>query len=95
MTARQFEALKILHKTTYDNPIRAREFAKKFWPDHNMHVKVLNTGNGACSGKAAWLSAGSYLAKLRKLGWVSGLTKYDGGYRITQKGINAFIEEQS
>ena len=46
--------------------VSAAEFARRMWPDSNMHKKVSNQGNGSCRGKAAWLCGGSYLAKLAK-----------------------------
>lgn len=67
----QLKALNILRETTYDKRISCRGFAKKMWPDSNMHTSSKNTGNGSCRGKAAWLCAGSYLAKLRKKGWAN------------------------
>lgn len=71
MTVSQRKALNILKNTSYEKGKTARYFALEMWPDSNMHTKVKNTGNGATTGKGAWLCAGSYLAKLIKKGWVS------------------------
>jgi len=78
----QERALLILYKTTYINPMRVREFALKMWPDSKMHRKVSNQGNGATSGKAAWLCAGSYLSKLKIKGLVN---RNEFGYYIIKK----------
>lgn len=75
------KALKILDKLL--NGVSAREFGVLMWPDSKMHKKCLNQGNGATRGKAAWLSAGSYLSKLCK----KELVRWeDRKYYITEKG---------
>lgn len=87
LTGSQHKALTVLKDTGIFNTVSAKEFAEKMWGDTDtrMFKKVSNTGNGACSGKAAWLCAGSYLAKLIKKGWVDH--KFDpNGYFITQEG---------
>jgi hypothetical protein len=71
LTEAQAKALTILKDARYDKGMSCRWFALLMWPDSNMHTTSKNTGNGSCAGKAAWLCAGSYLAKLRKKGWVS------------------------
>ena len=84
MTPTQKRALEILADSSYDKPIGAREFAQKMWPDSLMHTKVKNTGNGACTGKGAWLCGGSYLAKLR----IKNLVSYNifkNGYYLKLK----------
>lgn len=75
-------ALKILA----DNKrITAADFAVKMWGEsHIMHKKVLNTGNGATAGKAAWLCAGSYIGRLKKMGLVSNFSLE--GYELTDAG---------
>lgn len=67
ITEKQKQALSILRETTWQNPMRVAEFARRMWPDSNMHASSKNQGNGATRGKAAWLCGGSYLAKLQKL----------------------------
>lgn len=47
-----------------------RRFAEHLWPDSLMHRRSYNTGHGACRGKGAWLAAGSYVARLEKMGLV-------------------------
>lgn len=78
------EALTIIQNSSYDRPINCSWFAKQFWPDSNMHLKSSNTGNGACRGKAAWLCAGSYLAKLKNKGLTNNGLR---GYYITKEGL--------
>lgn len=85
LTKNQVKALTILEKTSFTETMRPTEFARLMWPDANMHTSTKNTGNGATVGKAAWLCAGSYLAKLRKLRLVSKFSS-DDGYFITQEG---------
>ena len=89
MTDVQKKALLILKETNFEKGMSAAGFAKKMWPDSNMHTSSKNTGHGSCTGKAAWLCGGSYLAKLRKLGYVNSvwdISGYNNGYCITQKG---------
>jgi hypothetical protein len=69
MTDKTKQALTILSQ--YPKGVSCAFFAEKMWPDSPMHRKVSNQGNGATRGKAAWLCAGSYLAKLRQQGLVS------------------------
>lgn len=87
LTKAQFKALGILCNTAYFNEMSARNFAEAMWgdTDTNMFKSVKNTGNGACSGKAAWLCAGSYLGRLRKKGWIYS-TIDPTGYYITTEG---------
>jgi hypothetical protein len=92
--------------------IHARELGDKLWPDSPAKRRSYNTGGyGACSGKGLWLSAGSYVAKLKKKKLVEdndryGLLPYkrpDGaewgyffdGYRITAAGKAALEEYES
>ena len=64
--------IKTLTKIHEEPGIRARNLSKHLWPDHIAHRRVYNTGNnGACTGKGAWLMAGSYVGKLIKKGWVA------------------------
>ena len=57
-----------------------------------MHTRISNQGNGACHGKAAWLCAGSYIGRLKKMGLVSHSIMSGQEYRITEKGIEAIDE---
>lgn len=68
--------------------ISANRFAEKMWPDSPCWLKVKNTGNGACSGKGMWLTAGSYLSKLKNMGMVyQSFTKSGQSiYRISPLG---------
>lgn len=76
-----------------DNPgQQADALARHLWPDSNMHRRVSNQGHGACRGKAAWLTGGSYAGKLRVMGLVTN-RHIEGssaiGYWITQEGRDA------
>lgn len=89
ITEKTYKALTIIR----DNKrLRATEFAQKMWGDTktNMFVKVSNTGNGATAGKAAWLCAGSYIGRLKKM----KLVHYGSleGYDLTDKGREAIKE---
>lgn len=69
--------------------ITASRFAELLWPESYMHKKSSNQGNGACTGKAAWLTAGSYIGKLRKKYLVEYAQDQWGffrGYRLSTKG---------
>lgn len=72
MTAIQKKALTILKDTTFNNAMSGHKFAELMWGESHplLFTKVSNQGNGACHGKASWLCAGSYLAKLKKKGWI-------------------------
>ena len=83
--SRLIEALTILKDTSYDKTITASNFAEKFWPDNSMHNKHSNNSYGCQVGKAAWLCAGSYLAKLRKKSLISNGRDFRG-YYITSLG---------
>jgi hypothetical protein len=65
-------------------------FAEKMWPDNPMHQKASNGGHGSQRGKAAWLCAGSYLAKIQKKGYF--YTLLNGEFRLTQLGKDALRE---
>lgn len=81
--SRTLEALQIIESR---GRVTCSEFAVLFWPDHNMHKKVSNQGNGAARGKAAWLCAGSYLAKLIKKGYVTHDYEIPQCRRLTSEG---------
>ena len=83
VSKRCIEALRI-HEAK--GPLRPRAFAEFFWPGHHMHRKISNQGHGACSGKAAWLAGGGYLAKLRKRGLVRSYFNDTFSYVLTQEG---------
>lgn len=69
MTDSQKRAITIL--SLCSEGLTAKEFARKwFSDDHDIWKRVSNQGNGACSGKGAWLWAGAYLCKLMKMGLV-------------------------
>lgn len=81
----QYKALKII----IDHPtVNAKGFAQFMWgeTDTNMFTKHSNQGHGACSGKAAWLCAGSYTGRLQKLGLVTKYRFNSGWVCLTDKG---------
>jgi hypothetical protein len=94
LTDAQQRALEILDK----RPLGPREFGRAMWPDNNMHRKVSNTGNGATTGKAGWLCAGSYLAKLANKGLVKRRWNCTGGldaYEITTEGKEQLLKTKN
>ena len=70
ITAKTYKALKILEHTRNLRVMTAKDFALAFWGNDEskqyLFTAVSNSGNGACSGKKAWLCAGSYLSALYK-----------------------------
>lgn len=70
--------------------ITPKFFAMKMWPDSPAWERVYNTGHGATTGKGLWLSAGSYLAKLRRAGLVEiSFDDYHFEYWLSIKGKEA------
>lgn len=89
----QIKALTILKDTTPVKGMSPRDFSEKMWKDSHpdLFTKVKNTGNGATSGKAAWLCAGSYLNKLVAKGLVQRNVSNHTEYRITSKGKDVIL----
>lgn len=87
MNKNEAKALMILEDTTFERRLTAPLFAMQMWPNSTMHTKVSNQGNGACSGKAAWLVAGSYLRRLEKKGFILVYEGQPIEYRISEYGI--------
>lgn len=85
-----YTALKIIQPPP---TVDAAGFALFMWPGSRMHNKIVNTGNGACRGKGAWLAAGSYLGRLQREKLVR---KYppatDNCVEITEAGVKAILE---
>lgn len=77
ITQRQITALKILEKTNPVNTLPAKAFGEKFWP------------NWTGTRKGLYLSAGSYLGKLRQAGLVRWNEDLSGhcGYYISSPGL--------
>lgn len=107
LTEKQIKALSII-KSFEDkyagHPIMPKIFAKEMWPDSPAWRRSYNTGpSGACRGKGMWLSAGSWLRKLERLGlvrwdiWQITDKFYQTGYVLTRAGRAALakIEETS
>lgn len=92
LTKYQIKALTILKDTSWVNQMNATFFAQQMWPDSNMHKTVSNQGHGATRGKAAWLCAGSYLAKLHKKDLVCVDYSSRIGYYIYVKGLRLLRE---
>jgi len=95
--------MKISHKTIKalkivkeGGGITPKFFAMKMWPDSPAWKRVYNTGYGATSGKGLWLSAGSYLAKLRIAGLVEvSFDDYHFEYWLSKKGREVLKEARS
>ena len=89
LTKKTIQALRILD-VEYGRELSAGQFASLMWPNSPAWRKVSNTGNGATSGKGMWLSAGSYLAKLKKRGLVvSTIHGSTQVWRISSEGRKA------
>lgn len=100
ITAKTYRALKLLeHTQRFDKVMTAHDFALAFWGNdadkEYLFTAVSNSGNGACSGKKAWLCAGSYLSALYKRGltrWRPRCDYHPTGYEITKAGMQAIKE---
>lgn len=102
LTKFQVKALTIIR----DNEgIRARSLSEKLWPDSPAHKRSYKGGaNSSCTGKGAWLSAGSYVGRLMKKGWVrihliythryGRWGHYNDGYEITAEGKRVLTEAE-
>lgn len=90
VTKRTYEALAILRASQGSQPaLTAAWFALKFWPGHPMHERVKRNGVRGCG---AWLSAGSFLAKLI----TAKLANWHGGvFTITTPGMAALAEYEA
>lgn len=96
ITYKTYKALKCLEQTQPNRPLTANWFAHKLWGDDEskqyLFTAVSNSGNGACSGKKAWLCAGSLLSKLAKQGLTRWQPRPHKGYYITSKGRESIKE---
>lgn len=94
LTTFQIKALRYLTTVEKTTP---KTFAEAMWPESNMHSRYSNQGHGACRGKAAWLSGGSYLSKLQKKSWVRWTMEFGTNvlYMITQEGRRVLREHKS
>lgn len=102
ITDKTYKALKILSAATWERPMHAKDFALLLWGNDPSKEYLFNsntnTGNGACSGKKAWLCAGSLLSKLTKRGLVHRFARNKEewhGYLLTEKGKQAIKEYES
>lgn len=88
MTKSTIKALRILD-VEYGKELMAREFAEKMWPDSKGWRKVSKSG---VRGQGMWLTAGSYLAKLRSKNLVTVfIPDYTPLFRISHEGKKALI----
>ena len=97
ITDNEYKVLKILSGRKWDFPICPRDLALELWSNDPSKEYLFNantnTGNGACSGKKAWLCAGSLAGKLIKKGLAERVyIGWSVRYRITAKGLRK-IEE--
>lgn len=67
MKSPTIKALEIIRDNEIETP---RDFAHLMWVDSPCWSRVYNTGYGATRGKGMWLTAGSFLAKLRNRGLI-------------------------
>lgn len=89
LTEAQEKALLIVRE---HGPILPARFSELMWPDSPAHNRAHNVGSsGAARGVALWRSAGGFLGKLRRRGWVRA--KYSRvdplhrlGYILTAEG---------
>lgn len=102
ITAKTYKALKILEHTRNLRVMTAKDFALAFWGNDEskqyLSTAVSNSGNGACSGKKAWLCAGSYLSALYKrklVVWRPRCDYHPTGYSITNDGLRAIKEYET
>lgn len=88
--------LKALSWIRDNKGVKPMKFAKHMWPNSGGYTRYYNQGNGACSGKGMWLTAGSYVGKLKKKGLVRNyfdpLMPYNSGWALTSKG-KEFLKE--
>lgn len=93
MKPRTVQALKLI---VNEKPKSYKEFARKFWPNHPMHTRVTNCGNGATGGAVARLCAGSFLRKLERQGLIKFRWHDESNLLplvyLTKKGIEFLIE---
>lgn len=83
LTDSEVKALTILN-VDYLEGIPARGFAHKMWPDSKGWNKVSRSG---VRGQGMWLSAGSYLQKLRNKGLVTVDIPHDQQlFRVSYEG---------
>lgn len=90
ITKKQAKALRIIDGTPWPG-ISASRFARAYYDEPGQQYlfsAVSNQGNGACSGKKAWLCAGSLLGRLTKAGLIYRDYRNEiPRYTITDKGI--------
>lgn len=89
ITKKQAKALRIIGGASWPG-ISASRFARTYYDEPGQQYlfsAVSNQGNGACSGKKAWLCAGSLLGRLAKAGLVyRDYRNETPRYIITDKG---------
>ena len=103
ITKKTYNALRILKSSSSVSPMSARQFAHLLWGDNKKYeylfTGVSYTGNGACTGKKAWLCAGSLLGTLAKKDLVIWTPTRENlnraGYFITNKGRQELSQYES
>lgn len=89
ITKKQAKALRIIGGASWPS-ISANQFARAYYDEPGQQYlfsAVSNQGNGACSGKKAWLCAGSLIGRLAKAGLVyRDYRNETPRYIITDKG---------
>lgn len=83
---------KVLEYLLENDGATARQAASYLMADSPSQTRSYNQGNGATSGKGAWLSMGSYLAKLVGAGLV---LKRANKFYITKLGLDLLTNNQS
>lgn len=96
LTECQLRALRIL---VLHGPLAPKGFAEYLWPaDHPGWRRVGNCGQGSSRGVGMRLSAGGYLGKLLKLGWVEWAPERFGHlreFRVTREGLDVMRVAES
>jgi hypothetical protein len=96
ITDKQYRILKVIFGVPSDRGITANELASMVWrgiPEYEyLFTAITNGGNGACSGKKAWLCMGSQVGKLMKNGLVRYANNRCKGYILTFRGVEAITE---
>ena len=95
ITATQYKALKAVSNGTHQRGVSAKALAVALWGadprKEYLFTAVSNQGEGAASGKKAWLCAGSLAGKLCKAGLMMHDRDY-AGYHLTMLGEKTMKE---
>jgi uncharacterized protein YjhX (UPF0386 family) len=72
----------------------AKQFARLMWPDSDGWTTLVGHGHGVARGGQMPSTAGSFLSRLVRKGWVTGIGG-DHPYRLTAAGIAALDADRS